>query len=156
MSIRRRWVRISNWSREVLFTCGERKNVEALDARRQRHRAAHNGARALGRIHDLKSRLINQSIVERLEADADFLVLHVSFLKSERAHPDAPAGLYSIILATTPAPTVRPPSRMAKRRPSSMAIGAISFTVIVMLSPGITISVPAGSSIEPVTSVVRK
>ena len=37
-----------------------------------------------------------------------------------------------------------------------MAIGAISFTVIVMLSPGITISVPAGSSMLPVTSVVRK
>ena len=31
---------------------------------------------------------------------------------------------YSIILATTPAPTVRPPSRMAKRRPSSIAIGS--------------------------------
>ncbi|UZK02580.1 hypothetical protein GAY96_01070 [Venatoribacter cucullus] len=30
---------------------------------------------------------------------------------------------YSIILATTPAPTVRPPSRIAKRRPSSIAIG---------------------------------
>jgi len=30
---------------------------------------------------------------------------------------------YSIILATTPAPTVRPPSRIAKRKPSSIAIG---------------------------------
>ena len=60
------------------------------------------------------------------------------------------------ILATTPAPTVRPPSRIAKRRPSSIAIGAISSTVILMLSPGITISMPAGSSIAPVTSVVRK
>ena len=29
------------------------------------------------------------------------------------------------IFATTPAPTVRPPSRIAKRRPSSIAIGAI-------------------------------
>ena len=35
-----------------------------------------------------------------------------------------------MIFATTPAPTVRPPSRMAKRRPSSMAIGAISLTVM--------------------------
>jgi hypothetical protein len=57
---------------------------------------------------------------------------------------------------TTPAPTVRPPSRMAKRRPSSMAMGLISLTVIDTLSPGITISLSAGSSIEPVTSVVRK
>jgi len=61
-----------------------------------------------------------------------------------------------MILATTPAPTVLPPSRMAKRRPSSMAIGLISFTVIDTLSPGITISLPSGNSIAPVTSVVRK
>ena len=33
---------------------------------------------------------------------------------------------YFKILATTPAPTVRPPSRIAKRKPSSIAIGAIS------------------------------
>jgi len=61
-----------------------------------------------------------------------------------------------MIFATTPAPTVRPPSRMAKRRPSSIAIGAISYTSIAMLSPGITISVPAGRTTVPVTSVVRK
>ena len=60
------------------------------------------------------------------------------------------------IAATTPAPTVRPPSRMAKRSPSSIAIGAISSTSIVTLSPGITISVPSGSCTTPVTSVVRK
>jgi hypothetical protein len=35
---------------------------------------------------------------------------------------------------------------MAKRRPSSIAIGAISSTVNDTLSPGITISVPSGSS----------
>ena len=65
-------------------------------------------------------------------------------------------GCYSMILATTPAPTVRPPSRTAKRRPSSIAIGAISVTTILMLSPGMTISTPSGSSTAPVTSVVRK
>jgi hypothetical protein len=37
-----------------------------------------------------------------------------------------------------------------------MAIGAISSHVIDTLSPGITISVPSGSSTVPVTSVVRK
>src|SRR5262249_47373866 len=52
--------------------------------------------------------------------------------------------LYLMILATTPAPTVRPPSRIAKRSPSSIAIGAISSISIEMLSPGITISVPSG------------
>ena len=63
---------------------------------------------------------------------------------------------YLVIFATTPEPTVRPPSRIAKRRPSSMAIGAISLTLIVTLSPGITISVPSGRITSPVTSVVRK
>ncbi len=68
----------------------------------------------------------------------------------------SPLDLYFRILDTTPAPTVRPPSRMAKRRPASIAIGWISSTVILMLSPGITISAPPASSIAPVTSVVRK
>ena len=44
---------------------------------------------------------------------------------------------YSLILVTTPEPTVRPPSRIAKRRPSSIAIGVISSTSISTLSPGI-------------------
>ena len=62
----------------------------------------------------------------------------------------------AMILVTRPEPTVRPPSRMAKPRPSSMAIGWISATVISVLSPGMTISVPSGSVMTPVTSVVRK
>ena len=67
-----------------------------------------------------------------------------------------PACRYFMILATTPAPTVRPPSRIAKRSPSSIAMGAINSISIEMLSPGITISVPSGSRTVPVTSVVRK
>ena len=63
---------------------------------------------------------------------------------------------YAMILATTPAPTVRPPSRIAKRRPSSMATGLIRVAMKLMLSPGITISTPSFSSTAPVTSVVRK
>src|SRR5690348_4893332 len=65
-------------------------------------------------------------------------------------------GTYLMTLATTPAPTVRPPSRIAKRRPSSIAIGWIRLTTIFTLSPGITISTPSGSWQAPVTSVVRK
>ncbi len=65
-------------------------------------------------------------------------------------------GDYFSIVATTPAPTVRPPSRIVKRWPMSMAIGAISLTPSATLSPGMTISVPSGSSMVPVTSVVRK
>jgi len=51
---------------------------------------------------------------------------------------------YLLILVTVPAPTVRPPSRIAKRCPSSRAIGWIRSTVISVVSPGITISVPLG------------
>ena len=63
---------------------------------------------------------------------------------------------YSMIVATRPEPTVRPPSRIANVRPCSIAIGWISSIVISTLSPGMHISVPSGSSQTPVTSVVRK
>jgi hypothetical protein len=45
----------------------------------------------------------------------------------------------------TPAPTVKPPSRMANFEPFSSATGTISSTVMFTLSPGITISTPCGS-----------
>ena len=63
---------------------------------------------------------------------------------------------YSMMVATRPEPTVWPPSRIAKRRPSSMAIGWMRSPSTVTWSPGITISMPSGSLTEPVTSVVRK
>ena len=63
---------------------------------------------------------------------------------------------YFRTFVTLPAPTVLPPSRMAKPRPSSMAMGWISSTVMSVVSPGMTISVPSGSVMTPVTSVVRK
>lgn len=63
---------------------------------------------------------------------------------------------YSIILVTTPAPTVCPPSRIANRNSLSMAIGVINSTSNSTLSPGITISIPSGKVTTPVTSVVRK
>src|SRR5690606_30184197 len=113
-----------------------------LDLGRQGDRPADRGAGPLGRIDDLASRLVDQAMIESLQANPNVLIgRHVP---------------YSMTLDTTPAPTVRPPSRIAKRRPSSIAIGAISSTFIRMLSPGITVSVPSGSSIAPVTSVVRK
>lgn len=91
--------------------------------------------------------------------------------------------LYSSTLVTTPAPTVLPPSRRAKRRPSAIATGQISSMSKLALSPGTTysyhielnminvlnqeilkqrrnvictISTPSGSLHEPVTSAVRK
>ena len=93
--------------------------------------------------------------------------------RAARAHTEGPRGCsprgpsrvlrvmrwssgHLVILVTRPAPTVRPPSRIAKRRPSSMAIDWMSSTDISVLSPGMTISVPSGSLTTPVTSVVRK
>ena len=64
--------------------------------------------------------------------------------------------LYAMISATVPAPTVRPPSRIANRNPFSSATGVISSIASDTLSPGITISTPSGNSADPVTSVVRK
>ncbi len=55
-----------------------------------------------------------------------------------------------------PAPTVRPPSRIANRSPFSSATGVINSTTTVTLSPGITISTPSGNVATPVTSVVRR
>jgi len=52
---------------------------------------------------------------------------------------------YFRISTTTPAPTVWPPSRIAKRTPFSRATGVKRSTSMVTLSPGITISVPAGN-----------
>ena len=63
---------------------------------------------------------------------------------------------YSMIVATRPDPTVRPPSRIANVRPCSIATGWIMSIVISTLSPGMHISVPSGRVITPVTSVVRK
>src|SRR6516165_11879463 len=128
----------------VLVGVRRDEHGEALHLGRQRHRALDGGAGALGRLHDLARRAVDQAMVERLQADTDVLVCHRL------------ASLYFRIFATTPAPTVLPPSRIANRSPSSIAIGLISSIVILMLSPGITISTPAGNSIVPVTSVVRK
>ncbi len=73
-----------------------------------------------------------------------------------RAVRRAETASYSITFVTTPEATVRPPSRMAKRNSSLMAMGVINSADMVMLSPGITISTPSGRDNEPVTSVVRK
>jgi len=63
---------------------------------------------------------------------------------------------YSTTFVTNPEPTVRPPSRIAKRLPSSIAIGLPNSTSSETLSPGIHISAPPMRLVAPVTSVVRK
>src|SRR5690242_13880887 len=115
---------------------------ELLDARGQRHRTDDVRAGPLGRLDDLGRRLIEQPVVVGLEADPDPLLRHL-----------VP---YSTIVTIAPAPTVRPPSRIAKRWPTSRPIGVISSTDISTLSPGMIISAPSGSPMAPVTSVVRR
>ena len=126
----------------------------------------------------LSTRLGGSGIVQRMQLQGN-RVLQLSLLQKKLPNPQ-PAVLetaalpiellayifcsdvslftlcYAITLVTTPAPTVLPPSRIANRRPSSIAIGEINSATILISSPGITISTPAGSSTLPVTSVVRK
>jgi len=90
-----------------------------------------------------------------------FSVLYVRSLHSVQAswmtgRFSTLATIYSRISVMAPAPTVWPPSRMAKRCPVSRAMGVISSTCIWTLSPGITISAPPWSPMDPVTSVVRR
>src|SRR5688572_23075104 len=163
----------------LLVDVGRAVDGELLDARRQGNGSADESAGAARRIGDVASRLVEHPMIERLQANPDILRFHVptdakepaslSFRRSPRNKTNSKANratliqnraagalYYFVISATTPAPTVRPPSRIAKRRPGSMAIGAISLTPRFTLSPGITISVPSGSTTSPVTSVVRK
>ena len=96
---------------------------------------------------------------EERERGITIATAHVEYETANRhyAHVDCPGHAdYVKNMITGAAPTVRPPSRMAKRRPSSMAMGAMSLTVMLTLSPGMTISLSLGSSMAPVTSVVRK
>ena len=80
---------------------------------------------------------------------------HSEYPKTLAGRLEAYPTIYSTTLVTTPEPTVLPPSRMANRTPSSMAIGLCSVTIILTLSPGMHMSAPLRSAV-PVTSVVRK
>src|SRR5205814_723532 len=111
---------------------------------RQRDRSRDLRTGALGGVRDFRRRLVQQPVVVRLQFDADLRLF---------CHGDL---CYLIISVITPAPTVLPPSRMAKRCSFSIATGWMSSTAAEILSPGMTISTPAGKVTSPVTSVVRK
>jgi hypothetical protein len=90
-----------------------------------------------------------------------FSVVYVRSLHSEQAswmvgRFSTFATRYSTMLTMAPAPTVRPPSRMAKRWPTSRAMGVMRSTDMSTLSPGMIISIPSGRPMAPVTSVVRR
>ena len=132
-------------ARVLVLEGGPHDRVAVL-LRRQRNRSAEVRLGPLDRLDDLLGRLIQDLVVVSLEPDPNpVLGCHHEILQN-----------YLMIFVTEPAPTVRPPSRMAKRRPSSMAMGLIRSTCMVVLSPGMHISMPSGRLIVPVTSVVRK
>src|SRR3954452_17875745 len=77
---------------------------------RQGHRPGDSCTGPLRRLDDLRRRSVELLMVVGLQADADLGLSHVLGRASEPA-------AYLITSVTTPAPTVRPPSRTAKRRP---------------------------------------
>lgn len=110
------------------------------------------------------SALVNDLVIISQNLDANTLLRFLVFFwflcgrhvgnDKERSKWTPPLRVYLRILVITPAPTVRPPSRMAKRCCSSIATGTINLIVILTVSPGITISAPDKVT-SPVTSVVR-
>jgi len=81
------------------------QNVVTLNAGRQRDRALDDSAGTLGGIDDLECRLIDQTVIECLQADTDFLVWsrlwcgrHVHSLK-ERAASEMLAAMSGGIAA---------------------------------------------------------
>src|SRR3954463_16241618 len=76
--------------------------------RRQRHGTGDGGAGALSRVDDVLRGLVDLLMVIALQPYTDLLLWHRRLLSLSR---------YLMISVTTPAPTVRPPSRIAKRRP---------------------------------------
>ena len=61
----------------LLVHVGRTVHCELLDPRRQRNRATNLGAGALGRVHDLTCRTIENPMVKRFEPDANILFLHL-------------------------------------------------------------------------------
>src|SRR5690242_15774357 len=146
ISIKRLCVRISNCSRDFLSTCGERSTVQRLIV--------------VGRgIGPATSAPVRFAVSTISRVDWSRMRWSNAFKRIRILSPCLMCFLfvsYSTISVTAPAPTVWPPSRMAKRKPFSSATGVISVTTQLTLSPGITISTPVGSATSPVTSVVRK
>ena len=63
------------------------QNRVARNLRRQRDRSRHLGAGALGRVDDLRGRLIEDAVVVRFETDADLFVHHDFGTFKEQAGP---------------------------------------------------------------------
>src|SRR3954447_22742709 len=82
---------------------------EFLNARRQRDRPAHGGARSLGRVHDLAGGMVQHAVIEGLEPDADVLTIHIALYIPYRRRS---ARVISTISKTSP----EPPKRVRTRK----------------------------------------
>src|SRR5690606_12108022 len=71
------------------------QHVIALDARRQGNRALYYRAGALGRIDDLQCGLVDQLVIKRLEANADFLTGKGHALSCSNLSKNEGPGLYA-------------------------------------------------------------
>ena len=68
-------VRISNWSRDVLLTCGERSTSNRSIRVGSGTGPANDCTGTLCGLNDFRRRLIDQLVVESFETNTDFLVL---------------------------------------------------------------------------------
>jgi hypothetical protein len=78
-------VRISNWSRLFLSTWGGTVDGVLVRPGGQGDRPSHRGARALGGVHDFAGALIEQTVVEGTQTDAD-VVFHAHSIGTVTVH----------------------------------------------------------------------
>ena len=60
----------------LLVHMGRTVHGETLDQRRQGNGSPHLRARALGRVHDLPRRIVEDAVIEGFQPDPDILALH--------------------------------------------------------------------------------
>jgi hypothetical protein len=91
------YVRTSNCSRDFLSTWGERLTVNFLDARRQGNGAANERAGAARGVRNVAGRLIEDAMIERLEANADVVGIH--FPLTDAKEPGPVAGPLAVLVS---------------------------------------------------------
>src|SRR5262245_36147638 len=101
-----------------LVTMGGAQDRVAIQLRGKRNGTSNLRAGPFRGLDNFGNGVVQQFVIKRFQPNPDLLALHT----------------YSKISVTTPAPTVRPPSRIAKRTSFSMAMGVISSTSTVTLS----------------------
>ena len=148
------------FKRNLKIWSKSKKNIAAIDANPNTINAPVSVSFFVG--HDI----LKASCFTSCKNFSGFLIINFFWQERRDSNPQPPVletgalpielRSYLIIFVTTPAPTVLPPSLIAKFRFWLIAIGVINLTLNFPSSPGITISVPDGRVTSPVTSVVLK